>query len=161
MPKTDRFRFWLCHSGVHGRSFKLKTRKFAVCVVFLISAGESFNMTDDGWRWKGCKIGSFSRKVSVTFGDWYGRTRIELSQNVTPFLKSTVCNNSNPGLKSETCTKSTIWEPHFALSQNTELISSGAPKERLQSEISVRRSKYCLEISISWGRPKISWWSFH
>ena len=31
----------------------------------------SFNMTDEGWLWNGCcQITSFSRKVSVTFGDW-------------------------------------------------------------------------------------------
>ena len=28
-------------------------------------------------------------------------------------------------------------------------------------KISVRRSKYCLEFSIAWGRLKISKWSFH
>ena len=28
-------------------------------------------------------------------------------------------------------------------------------------EISVRRSKYCLEFSITWGRLKISRWPFH
>ena len=29
------------------------------------------------------------------------------------------------------------------------------------SEISVWRSKYCLEFFITWGRLKISWWPFH
>ena len=28
-------------------------------------------------------------------------------------------------------------------------------------KISVRRSKYCLEFSIAWGRLKISRWAFH
>ena len=29
------------------------------------------------------------------------------------------------------------------------------------SKISVRRSKYCLEFSINWGRLKVSRWPFH
>ena len=28
-------------------------------------------------------------------------------------------------------------------------------------KISVRRSKNCLQFSITWGRLKISWWPFH
>ena len=77
---------------------------------------------------------------------------------MTPFLKSTVCDNSNPGLKNEACKKSTIWEPHFALSQNTEFIQ-GHPTS-VFCKISIRRSKYCLEFCITWERLKISRWSF-
>ena len=88
-----------------------------------------------------------------------GWTQIELSQNVTPFLKSTVCDNSNPSLRGEACMKSTIWEPHFPLSQNMEFIQ-GHPTS-VFCKISVRRSRYCLEFSIIWGRLKTSRWSFH
>ena len=74
----------------------------------------------------------------MTFGDSLVG-QFELSQNVTPFLKSTVCDNSNPGLKSEACIRSTVWEPHFALSQNTEFIQ-GHPTS-VFCKISVRRNK--------------------
>ena len=157
---TDRFRFWYANLAVIDRSFEHKTRKFAVCAVFFISAGKSVfsNMTDDGWLWNRCKVKFFYKDV-CDFRWLIGWTQIELSQNVTPFPKSTVCDNSNPGLRSEACMNSTIWEPHFALSQNTEFIQKHPTS--VFCKISARRSKYCLEFSIIWGRLKISRWSFH
>ena len=71
-------------------------------------------------------------------------------------LKSTVCDNSNPGL---TPSEAWIKKPHFALSQNAEFIQ-GHPTS-VFCKISVRRSKYCLEFYITWGRLKVSRWSFH
>ena len=46
---ADRFRFLYANPAFIDRSFEHKTRKFAVCVVFLISAGKNTvfsNMTD-------------------------------------------------------------------------------------------------------------------
>ena len=37
----------------------------------------------------------------------------------------------------------------------------GTQRRTVFSEISVRRSKYCLEFSITWRRLKISRWQFH
>ena len=69
---TDRFRFWYANLAVIDRSFKHKTRKFAVMYSSLAQEQVSVfsNMTDYGWLWNGCKITSFSREVSMTFGDW-------------------------------------------------------------------------------------------
>ena len=138
------------------RSFKDKTREFAVCVVFLINAGRFFffNMTDHGWLWNDCQITSFPRKVSVTFGDWLVDTGWVIPK-CDSFLKSTVCDNSNPGLKSEACIK----KPHFALSQNTEFILEHPTS--VFCKIFVRISKYCLEFYITWEWLKISRWSFY
>ena len=163
-PITDRFRFWYANLAFIDRSFKHKTIKFAVCtccilhwrrkklVFFLI-----WPMTAD------CEtvVNSLVFLERCLWLSVLGWTQIELSQNVTPFLKSTVCDNSNPGLRSEACMKSTIWEPHFALSQNTEFIQGHPTSVGVFCKISVRRSKYCLEFSIIWGRLKISRWSFH
>ena len=41
------------------------------------------------------------------------------------------------------------------------LLYSGAPPTTVFCEISVRRSRCCLEFSITWGRLKISSWPFH
>ena len=128
------------------RSFKDKTREFAVCVVFLIDCETIVK-----------SLVFLERCLWLSVIDWL--TQVELFQNATPFLKSTVCDNSNSGLKSEACMKSSIWEPHFALSRNKEFIQ-GHPTSVL-CKISVRRSKYCLEFSITWGRLKTSRWSFN
>ena len=146
-PMTDRFRFWYANLAFIDRSL-LCSSLAQEKVVFS-------HMTDGGWLWNGCKLTSFPRKMSVTFSDWL------VGHRLTPFLKSTVCDNSNPGLRSEACMKSTIWEPHFALSENTEFIQGHPTSAGVFCKISVRRSNYCLEFSIIWGRRKISRWSFY
>ena len=139
------------------RSFKDKTREFVVCVVFLISAGRFFffliwPITAD------CEtidksLVFLERCLWLSVIDWL--TQVELFQNATPFLKSTVCDNSNPGLKIEACIK----KPHFALSQNTEFILEHPTS--VFCKIFVRISKYCLEFYITWEWLKISRWSFY
>ena len=124
------------------RSFKDKTREFAVCVVFLIDCETIVK-----------SLVFLERCLWLSVIDWL--TQVELFQNATPFLKSTVCDNSNPGLKSEACIK----KPHFALSQNTEFILEHPTS--VFCKIFVRISKYCLEFYITWEWLKISRWSFY
>ena len=109
------------------------------------------------WRLNGCKITSFSRKV-CDFRWLIGRTQIELTQNVTSFhspqfeitqilaWKAKPINSPRSGNHISRCRKI------LAIKGNPTMIFC---------KIAVRRSKYCLEFSITWGRLKISRWSFH
>ena len=124
------------------RSFKDKTREFAVCVVFLIDCETIVK-----------SLVFLERCLWLSVIDWL--TQVELFQNATPFLKSKVCDNSNLGLKSEACIK----KPHFALSQNTEFILEHPTS--VFCKIFVRKSKYSLEFYITWEWLKISRWSFY
>ena len=98
---------------------------------------------------------------------------------VEPFSFSNCCNQENfPPRENVT----TIWRTISQTSRapnsfpiNADSFFFWAPLQRPQDpqapyqghpttvicEISVRRSKYCLEFSISWGQLKISRWPFH
>ena len=64
-----------------------------------------------------------------------------------------------------------IWSQRFCLKfffvkeracrETWNVRNRGTQRRTVFSEISVRRSKYCLEFSITWRRLKISRWQFH
>ena len=118
-------------------------------------------MTDGGWLWNGRKLTSFSRKMSVTFGAWLVGHRLSyrkmwlLSYSPQFAITQILAWGAKP-----------VWSPRSGSYTSRAVakygIYSGALNERWDfCKISVRRSKYCLEFSIIWGRLKISIWSFH
>ena len=59
-----------------------------------------------------------------------------------------------------TLTRAVISTRFLQQSEQRRYSEQGHPT-MVSCKISVRRSKYCLEFSITWGRLKISKWSFH
>ena len=93
----------------------------------------------------------------MTFGDWLVG-QIELTQNVTSFHSPQFAITHILAWKAKS-----INSPRSGnhISRCRKILTFKGNPTMIFCKIAVRRTKYCLEFSITWGRLKISRWSFH
>ena len=94
------------------------------------------------WRLNGCKITSFSRKVS-DFRWFIGRTQIELTQNVTSFHCPQFAITQILGWKAKPINS---LRSGNHISRCRKILTIQGNPTIIFCKIAVRRSKYCLDF---------------